>query len=510
MKRKLPIKEIHGTPFYVDVEDMALKQLGDSDNVIYFSSMEDKGSHYEFPYDLDTKTMPGAFQVVRTNVIKVEIEQMARLDPQGMALKYGKTLSEVSGKSDYEVIVDQKLLEARKANILPVLDINNDEFYVDVENEKLIALRNPDHQLFFSGLSGNIIDGNIKGFYHVRRQEFIAIEWATKVYPTDVVYMEIPYNYRTLDPIYTAKAYSPEGARAFLCANPPKEKLVAKISDIRESYIADIVNENIRLSVLPKYEIHGTSFFVDIENNRLVEEKNPANTISFNSMTDKRTYYEMDYDTRLKSNSYDFLNSTGRNVTVTLPQMKDLDPERMAKKYGLEISELRSRSDFEIMVNQELLKRRKEEFPILNIAGTDFQVNIVTEEFKNLKAPYININVGNLDFDEDTEILRGLYDTKRMQFVNIDMGITAWPKDTVYVELPRFDELDPVRYSRYYPEEMEWHLRLSPLKEKYVATVLPRNESPVLEVIQRNIRYKKDAVELAAYKKVKKNCKKVN
>src|SRR3546814_3269854 len=48
-----------------------------------------------------------------------------------MAEKYGISLADLEGKTDYDVMVDQKALELRLAGSLPTIDISGHTFYVD-------------------------------------------------------------------------------------------------------------------------------------------------------------------------------------------------------------------------------------------------------------------------------------------------------------------------------------------------------------------------------------------
>src|ERR1700761_4504127 len=109
MERELPIYNIHGTEFIVDIENNELRQKGKEDNFISFLDMTDKGTHYSFYYDKDRKEMSIGNKADHEGIILTDIPPMARLDPEAMSKKYGVPVDEVKNMKDFDIIVDKEL-----------------------------------------------------------------------------------------------------------------------------------------------------------------------------------------------------------------------------------------------------------------------------------------------------------------------------------------------------------------------------------------------------------------
>ncbi|GGC33429.1 hypothetical protein GCM10011386_26900 [Parapedobacter defluvii] len=84
MERQLPIYEIDGTPFHVDMEHGEFREVLNPGNRIPFDEMLFKGNHYELVYDRETKNAyQGALDdaVGMESVTVVKIPHPYKLDP---------------------------------------------------------------------------------------------------------------------------------------------------------------------------------------------------------------------------------------------------------------------------------------------------------------------------------------------------------------------------------------------------------------------------------------------
>lgn len=91
MKRQLPIVDIAGTPFYVDVLQDELRQQDDSDNRIPFHVFDQIEEGYTFLYDKERKNVPeGRKRLTRMepHFIWITLPALMELDPEGIAIKY--------------------------------------------------------------------------------------------------------------------------------------------------------------------------------------------------------------------------------------------------------------------------------------------------------------------------------------------------------------------------------------------------------------------------------------
>lgn len=136
IERALPTTTIEGTEFIVDVGKFELREKGNEVNVIPFEDMRNVGNGYVFEYDLLKRNLPSMWSNNETTTVK--IPEFALLDPVGMAQKYNLTLDEIKGKSDFEIMIDQKAFNMRvNRGMLPTIEIAGHTFYVDLQMNKL-------------------------------------------------------------------------------------------------------------------------------------------------------------------------------------------------------------------------------------------------------------------------------------------------------------------------------------------------------------------------------------
>lgn len=88
MNRPLPIVDIAGTPFYVDVLHEELRQKDNSYNRISFNVFDQDGHGYTFLYDRDRKNVPESRDHMEDSFQWVTLPALMELDPEGIALKY--------------------------------------------------------------------------------------------------------------------------------------------------------------------------------------------------------------------------------------------------------------------------------------------------------------------------------------------------------------------------------------------------------------------------------------
>ena len=104
MERKLPIAEIAGTSFYVDVLREELRQTDKSENRISFNELAETGEGYSFNYDIRTKNIPQRDADVESDreyLVKVTLPALMELDPEGIAEKYGIPIEALSPSFPY-------------------------------------------------------------------------------------------------------------------------------------------------------------------------------------------------------------------------------------------------------------------------------------------------------------------------------------------------------------------------------------------------------------------------
>lgn len=96
MRRQLPIVDIAGTSFYVDVLRDELRQTDNPVNTIPFGVFDQDGDGYTFLYDTETRSMPESRNEIKELGERykwVTLPALMELDPEGIALKYDIPLS---------------------------------------------------------------------------------------------------------------------------------------------------------------------------------------------------------------------------------------------------------------------------------------------------------------------------------------------------------------------------------------------------------------------------------
>ena len=142
---------------------------------------------------------------------------------------------------------------------------------------------------------------------------------------------------------------------------------------------------------LPEIKIEGTTFKFDIDRIVLIDKDNPSNEITFEHMRDEGTHYAFEYSAIHKNyhsrNAQSFpellrnLQSDTPGVAnppipVEIPRIGKIDPEGMCRKYGCSLQDINQKSDFEIMVNQDIYSRRLNREPVtIDLAGKIYEVD---------------------------------------------------------------------------------------------------------------------------------------
>lgn len=238
--RTAPVFTIEETSFVVDVDQQVLRQTNNLANEISFiSDMQDRGTHYHLLYDLEAwRAAAHPFDQRRIRVI--EVPQLTALDPLGMSEKYGIAQNLLQGKADFEVMVDQSLLELRRRGVLPRIDLAGTDFIIDVHRHELRHDGYPVISLKSFEISG---DGwQYEAFYHPGLKQVVEIDPKLTEFPGGVIKLEIP-NEIGLDPVATAGEYGID-ERELLRRYPIRKDLKAKIVPLSETSIPALIWQN--------------------------------------------------------------------------------------------------------------------------------------------------------------------------------------------------------------------------------------------------------------------------
>ncbi|RZJ91610.1 MAG: hypothetical protein EOO20_04640 [Chryseobacterium sp.] len=252
----LPIVDIEGTDFFVDVTRFQLIEMFDSNNVIPFDKMMDYGDRYQFDYNTTLKNVP---DYPNKRDKEIEIPEFVILDPVGMAKKYKISEEEVKSKTDFDFMVDQKEYDLRVSQgQLPTIDIAGHLFYVDMRMNKL----RPKDDFLSKGISFSEIDDHFseeqKAYlipYDPKKHEFRALDYENiTTIPTDLIAVAFPFQ-KILDPVGWNRQngwYIKDDLKHI----GVKGQFTAKEIDWNHTYIVDIIKDNLeRNETISKKEL---------------------------------------------------------------------------------------------------------------------------------------------------------------------------------------------------------------------------------------------------------------
>jgi hypothetical protein len=235
------------------------------------------------------------------------------------------------------------------------------------------------------------------------------------------------------------------------------------------------------------YEIEGTSFEVDIDKQVLRQTNDQANEISFiKDMADLDIHYRLLYDPLLK-NAAPATRDKDFFTLKLVPQMVELDPEGMAAKYNLSVGQLKGKTDFEVIVDQEALARRREGIlPQIDLAGEKFTVDLRLHELRNSKHFFPVISLKSFELTNDGWHYEAYYHPVMKQVVELDPKLLEFPEGVIKLKIPNEIGLDPVATAKVFGMDERELLRRHPIQKDLKAEVIPLSETHIPALIRRN------------------------
>lgn len=247
MERELPIINIKGTDFIVDVDRFELREKGNPFNKINIFNLKDERDAYILEYCTQLKNIYIPF--VNDKPIVIKIPPVSKLDPIGMAKKYKQTLESIQGKTDFEIMVNQKDFDLRvNKGRLPTIEIAGHTFYVDLQMDKL----RPKDDF----LSNGIVFSDIEKYYDLENRTY-TIPYNPKTHefqepdylnikelPKDLIAVQFPSE-RLLDRIGWSKKYGLEITHG-LTKNGLKLQFTARNIPWKETFLVGLIESNLK------------------------------------------------------------------------------------------------------------------------------------------------------------------------------------------------------------------------------------------------------------------------
>lgn len=256
---------------------------------------------------------------------------------------------------------------------------------------------------------------------------------------------------------------------------------------------------------LPEIKIEGTQYHFDINQMALLEKERPEWRLLLEDMKDCGTHYEFVYDKNSKrldqSKTTDGISSSDivKQIftTVKIPQISEMDPLGMCKKYNCSLGDIRQKTDFEIMVDQRAfdLRINKGLLPTIEITGHTFYVDLRMDKLRpkdDFRSQGIVFSDIESYYDGDKRTYTIPYNPKTHQFQEPDYRlITEFPKDLIAVEFPSERLLDRIGWNRKYGLDIKHGLVKQGLKMQFTAKNVPWKNTFLVDLIQSNLKTEK-------------------
>lgn len=246
-------------------------------------------------------------------------------------------------------------------------------------------------------------------------------------------------------------------------------------------------------SELPEIEIEGTTFLFDIEKIALIEKDNPHNEIYFDNMRDKGTHYSFEYSAVTKN--YHFIKSASTfdeifdgifeqsqisnpAFAIEIPRIGVIDPEGMCRKYGCTQQDIEQKSDFEIMVNQDVYNKRLNGEPVtIDLAGKVYEIDVKNNSLRPQNGAGEEIFLNKYHYDlyyEDDGVYHLFYNISENKVSDVMRdGSRDRTEDRVILEVPNLTYLDPIGTNIEYGYNPQSGLLYSDLTMNHIAKSVP-------------------------------------
>lgn len=270
MERKLPIFEIDGTAFLVDVVKEELRQIDNPENRISIrDNMDNMGEYYVFWYSRDEKNIATTFSSDQEILVKMPL--LVELDPVGMARKFRKNLEQIKEETDFTLNTDIDQVVERLSGTLPVIDICGMEYIVDIRIGELTPELPFFDSIKLEDLEMDQFRQSFIGYYHLPTRSIVHLDIDALVeVPKDVVQVSI-LNEERIDVIaYMGKSRADidrsalieaypvllskeefkkvikddATLRYFLQLTPVMMKQTAKVTNLADTGLATTINES--------------------------------------------------------------------------------------------------------------------------------------------------------------------------------------------------------------------------------------------------------------------------
>ena len=227
--------------------------------------------------------------------------------------------------------------------------------------------------------------------------------------------------------------------------------------------------------------MNGTPFYVDTELKELKWGERDEEPISLADLRDEGQTYSLllnKNDNSLFTASVEVEEKSDQVIKIVIPKLAFEDRFWKDQEAIRSINELSHLQDWNILaVDLPLFNRMHGDCTILDIAGTDFVVNLREKELVKLGDWDVKINLMELSKNEHGQYV-GYYDLKRYQVCSADNT----NKDVVKIIIPEDTKLDPFVVAPGQLGTAMKFLAANPMSSRLSASIIPTNETKKVKV----------------------------
>ncbi len=235
--------------------------------------------------------------------------------------------------------------------------------------------------------------------------------------------------------------------------------------------------------------LEDTVFIVDIDKLELRQKDNPANLRSYLEMSRRKDDFLMEMNVVTKSISREnaFIEDDQDIKGICVPQMKDIDPEGVARKYNKTIDQVKASTDFELWLEANAVSERLNvgRLPMMEIKGDLYYVDMRMGIIRP-RNNFISYGIP-IEFDyPDRRSVSFYLNTKTQEQHIPDYSATVFPKNVIQVSVPGAKYLDPVGYARELGMDANAFLNQVPLVMYHRPKITPIQRTEYGQKIRKN------------------------
>lgn len=244
--RELPEIVRGGKTFIVDVAFSELVEKGQPEHYLDIRDMIDKGDHYKFDHENPPEQLKEIFKY-KKDWIDITIPHMCKMDPEGVAIKYGLKVHQLPEKDSQLKCSPQLITERLEHCKLPIINICAEQYFVDWRLKELRLTTNFSKRIDLDSL--DIVGDYDKYafFYNVKTKNRVEIPMDITELPDDknLVMVFLPHEC-WLDPVSVAREERDIDLLSYIDRYPLQFNLTARTYPISQSWLPYLIKENLK------------------------------------------------------------------------------------------------------------------------------------------------------------------------------------------------------------------------------------------------------------------------